>query len=327
MENKSTHRAEVVPVSLKPHTNSDNLSIVEVFGYTVVVRTQDWLGKDKGIYICPDSIVPTDKQGFAFLKREGRDIERIKVKRLRGILSMGLLIPCPDDAQIGEDYAEQLGITRYEPEMKLITGENTSAPPIVTFKYDVDTIYRYNHLFNVGEPVYISEKIHGANARYTFSNGKMYCGSRSLWKLEYEHNLWWKVYYNTPAIKTFCEAHPDYVLYGEVYGPQVQDMPYGKSCPTFAAFDILHQGKWLNTHDFLFLCKLFEVPTVPKIAIDFPFDFDKIKEMANGPSTIEGANHCREGVVVRPMIERSDPRLGRLVLKAVGEDYYNRKEK
>jgi len=38
----STHRVEVVPVSLEKHPNADALSVVRVFGYSVCVRTEDW---------------------------------------------------------------------------------------------------------------------------------------------------------------------------------------------------------------------------------------------------------------------------------------------
>ena len=48
-----------------------------------------------------------------------------------------------------------------------------------------------------------------------------------------------------------------------------------------------------------------------------------IEKMANGASVL-GRYHCREGVVVRPLVERSDDRLGRVHLKLVGTDYLER---
>ena len=69
----SQHTAEVVPVVLNRVENSDNLSWVQVFGWTVVCRTEDWIGKDRGVYIPPDEIVKTDKPEFAFLNKEAKD--------------------------------------------------------------------------------------------------------------------------------------------------------------------------------------------------------------------------------------------------------------
>ena len=87
----SDHRCEVVPVVLEKHPNADSLSVVKVFdGYTVCVRTADWEGVDKGVYIPPDSVVP-DTEQFKFL--EGH--LRIKAKKLRGINSYGMLVPVP----------------------------------------------------------------------------------------------------------------------------------------------------------------------------------------------------------------------------------------
>ena len=54
----STFRCDVVPVTLEPHPNADSLSLVRVGGYTVCVRTADWEGVDRGVYIPPDSVVP-----------------------------------------------------------------------------------------------------------------------------------------------------------------------------------------------------------------------------------------------------------------------------
>src|SRR3990170_4514689 len=106
----STHVAEVVSVVLEAHPNADALSIVRVHSaYTVVVRTQDWVGVDKGVYIVPDSVVP-DSEGFSFLNGK----RRIKVKRLRGIISQGLLVPAPEGSNIGDDVSELIGISHYE---------------------------------------------------------------------------------------------------------------------------------------------------------------------------------------------------------------------
>jgi hypothetical protein len=64
-----------------------------------------------GAYIQPDSVVDTTRPELALLAQP----ERIKVRRLRGVVSMGLLIAAPEGAQEGDDVAAQLGVTRYEP--------------------------------------------------------------------------------------------------------------------------------------------------------------------------------------------------------------------
>ena len=53
----------------------------------------------------------------------------------------------------------------------------------------------------------------------------------------------------------------------------------------------------------------------------------ELRSLAEGPSTVPGANHVREGIVIKPVIERWDERIGRVILKLHGEGYLTRKEK
>jgi hypothetical protein len=48
---------------------------------------------------------------------------------------------------------------------------------------------------------------------------------------------------------------------------------------------------------------------------------EKIKELADGETTLGNSDHIREGVVVKPVNERIDPKIGRAVLKYIGTEY------
>src|SRR5690349_21772622 len=110
----STFKVEVVPVKLEKHPNADALSLVTVFdAYVLCVRTADWEGVTQAAYLPPDSVVPNTEE-YAFL--EGKT--RIKAKKLRGIVSQGMLVPAPEGSSIGDDVAEALKITHYEPEVQ-----------------------------------------------------------------------------------------------------------------------------------------------------------------------------------------------------------------
>lgn len=316
----SAFAVEVVPVTLETHPNADSLSIVRVYGYTVCVRSADWQGVQRGAYIPPDSVVP-DSPAFEFLNGH----RRIRAKRLRGIVSMGLLVPAPDGAVLGDDVAELLGVVHYEPAM--LPGcretEDAKAPGGYHPSYDVESLRRYAALFTPGEVVWISEKIHGANARYVFEGGEMHAGSRTRWKKRDERSVWWQALEATPPLAAFCEAHPGVTVYGEVYG-QVQDLRYGvERGVRFAAFDVLTaDGAWVDPEDAHGLLTSHGVPWVPTLPVQ-TFDLARIETLANGPSLLCAA-HCREGVVVRPIAERRDDRLGRVHLKMVGTDYLER---
>lgn len=317
----STHKVEVVPVVLKPHPNADKLAIVEVFGYTVCVDKTQWRDGQLGAYIPPDSIVDSTRPEFAWLAGH----ERIRVKKLRGVVSMGLLVPAPDGMTIGDDAAETLGVTHYNPPEPVQTGgEAGRAPSGYAPCYDVESARRYSHIFVPGEPVWVTEKIHGASARYVCRDGQMFCGSRTEWKREAEHIAWWKVLRDTPAIEAFCRAHPGVVVYGEIYG-QVQDLKYGvTSGARFACFDLLDGTRWLDPLEARDVAGPFDVPFVPIISAPVPWDYASISALAEGPSLVAGADHVREGCVVKPMNERTHPEVGRVNLKLVGNGYLER---
>ena len=187
----SDHSCPVIEVVLNDHPNADALSIVKVGGYQCVVRTADWQNGYLAVYIPPDSIVPFEEP-FKFL---GEDHLRVKARKLRGEISFGLLVPAPDGAKIDDDMAGALGVVHYEPATPTsMGGDNVSAPPGVYPKYDVENFKspKYNSIIKPGELVVITEKIHGANARFVCVDGIMYAGSRSNWKKYNPTNLWWK---------------------------------------------------------------------------------------------------------------------------------------
>lgn len=324
----STHKVEVIQVHPEKHPNADTLSVVRAFGYSVVVRTDDWKDGDLGAYVPPDSLVDTARPEFAFLAPQARQDGkvRIRAKKLRGIQSFGLLAKPPAGSKIGDDVAATLGVEHWEPEPQNCStyANKIQAPEILERlpRYDIDALRRYADVFRTGEPVMVTEKIHGANSRYAFVDGKMYCGSRSEWKEENESCLLWKSLRATPALQKFCETHPNWVVYGECYGA-VQNLRYGhhNGEVSFAAFDVLDpDGCYLHAWDARSLLANHDVPMVPLI-IGMPFNFETICSLAEGQSLIPGANHIREGCVVKPIQERWHVAIGRVQLKVVGAGY------
>lgn len=321
----STHRAEVVPVTLEPHPNADTLSIVRVFaGYTVCVRTADWLGREAGAYLPPDSVVDTSRAEFAFLADGPTTRKRIKVKKLRGVPSMGLLVPAPTGLAIGDDAAPALGVEHYEPPQPVSTGgEAAPAPRGYRPRYDVESLRRYAGVLVPGEPLWVTEKIHGANGRWCYSDGELHAGSRTEWKVERDDIIWWKAIRECEALAEWCRHNPEWTAYGEVYG-QVQDLKYGvKAGVRVAVFDLLGpDGQWLAPREALAAAP--ELPWVPTLHAERPATLEELLALAEGPSRIDFADHVREGCVVRPMAERTDPSIGRVCLKIVGNGYMER---
>ena len=314
-----THKVEIVRVQVENHPNADRLDVVRIFGFTCCVAKGSFQDGQLAAYIQPDSVVDSTRPEFEFLAGH----ERIKVKKLRGVVSMGVLMPAPEGAQEGDDLAEYFGVTHYEPPIPGERVGEVEGGPVGIYapKYDVESMYRYKSLFVEGEPVLATEKLHGGNARYVFApnENRMYCGSRGEWKAPNDSDMWWKALKANPWIEVFCRANPGDVLYGEVFG-NVQSLKYGAGPGEvfFRAFDVLRNGVWREWDDWT--PSLSPDCLVP-VVFGGGFNFESLVKLSDGISLIPGADHIREGIVVRPIPERTDPHQGRVHLKLVSSNY------
>lgn len=330
----STHRVDVVQLGpVVKHPNADTLGLVTIKGYTCIVRLTDFKEGDLAVYIEPDYVVP-DWPEFAFLKGKNR----IKTMRLRQVWSQGLLIPVPavlGDVKPGDDVMERLSIVRYESPIDSAGDAERPCDVLAHLpKYDVENWRggtadppagsgrKWKDLFVAGEIVYVTEKIHGANARYAFREGRMWCGSRTQWK-KGPGGLWWMALEQQPWIEAWCRKYPELVLFGEVYG-QVQDLRYDSKPGQvyFRAFDVaLRDGSWVAACD---MRTYFDDPVTQCVPFVYegPYDAAKIEELSMMDSTL--AKHLAEGIVIKPAVERTDIELGRVVLKIVSNRYMER---
>jgi RNA ligase (TIGR02306 family) len=331
LEEKSTHRTEVVKVHLEKHPEADTLSIVKVFdGYIVIVRTDDFEEGQLGAYIVPDSVVPTDRPEFSFLAKDPDNPKpyRIRVVRLRGIYSMGLLISAPLGSKEGDDVSSLLGITRYEPPITFSgrEGESESPPSGMCPDYNIEDMRRYSYVFKEWEEVSISEKIHGASVRYTYDDvlDKMYASAHHRWKKVSSNVLCWKALTNHPEVEIFCKQYPHLCVYAEVYG-YVQELRYGfsKGEVRIAVYDIRDKtnGNWLDVDMSRDIGK--DLPWVPLVS-RCNFDKQLILDYAEGNSLVPGADNIREGIVVKPIHERTHIDIGRVNLKVVSNSYLDK---
>lgn len=315
---KSTHQVEVVEiVEVLPHPNADKLGVVNIHGFTCCVGLGQYKAGDLAAYVQPDSVVDTSRPEFSFLG----DRSRIRVKKLRGVISQGLLVPAPPGAVAGDDVAAALGVTRYDPPENMVMGGDTERPPAGYHPaYDVENYYRYNDVLGAGEHVIATEKIHGANGRWLYDGERMWAGSRTTWKKEGPAIAWWKALSQNPSVEAFCREHPGMTVYGEVYG-RVQDLRYGKPDNEFgiAVFDVLRGEEWVDMEEVLSSGWNAALPWAPTV-FSGAWSQD-IVAMADGQSLVPGAGHIREGIVVKPMKERTSPEIGRVQLKIVSNAY------
>ncbi len=330
----SEFHVEVVEVGLvEKHPNADTLGITHVHAYPVIVRLDEFKPGDKAVYIPVDSVVPADDPRWAWLDGHCR----IKAKRLRGVFSMGLLTKADPSWSVGQNVVEELRITKYEPPEPMSTsGEDESPPPGAPPMYtDIEGLRRYPDILREGEMVAITEKLHGANLRAFMFENALHMGSHRNWKRRVPENplqvktpIWWLLA-ERMKLESKLREFPQYAhiaWYGEVYG-QVQDLRYGTSkgelcLAVFDALD-LRTRAYLDWEDYERIREEIGLPRVPLLYVG-PWKPDLVK-LAEGPTTVPGADHVREGIVIRPLKEHFDDRVGRVVVKYHGEGYLTRK--
>lgn len=316
--------------SVQAHPNADRLDLVTVKAWQCIVPRGSRKPGELITYIPPDSVLPpslSDALGVTKYLSKGR----VRANRLRGEPSFGVIM----DAQGPEGFnaAESLGITKWEPPIRLTSGVSGGQPSCEIPEFprytDIENLRNYPDILDPGEEVVLTEKIHGTNSRigfYTDAESGLLVrtmGSKRV-NRQYEegttYHLPWTLKSVANLMASLVQDHKQAVLYGEIYGA-VQWLKYGlPNGLGYAAFDLMLDNQYLDYDKFRVLMLKFEVPMVPSIRRG-PFDMGMVKFCASGPSQVEGADNIREGVVIRPVLERSHPKIGRVCLKYVSDEY------
>lgn len=347
--------AEVVRITqVLPHPNADRLEIIrfEMKGigettYEVVSQKGQFSVGDLATYFSVDCLLPTSHPDFAFLLTRldgaGKDYYRLKAARLRGVFSQGLLVPAPTGMDFGAAAAEHYGVSYYrrpEPGEPQEPGKprkvKTQPMPI----YGVDSLKKVPRLFEEGEWVMVTEKIHGTNFRFGWVRKKLF-GIPFGWKFVvgshrvikegdgnhfYGEDLWTQyAEKNNLAEKT--KDYKGWAFYGELYGhtysgQKIQDLTYGyrpEDGPQMMIFDIRSpNGKWTRYFEREVIAADCGFVTVPEV-YSGPYPAEGVAAMAEGQSLIFH-KQIREGVVVE---SQEGPRRK---AKYVGQGYLLRKE-
>lgn len=352
----STFTVTVVRVVIEPHGNADALEIARVGDYRSVVRKDQFRSGDLVAYVPEQAIVPDavlDELGLRG-KLSGKDSNRVKAIKLRGVLSQGIVYPARPAWSEGQDVAAELGIVKWEPPVPThMSGQVYGAGPDRCVKYDIENVKAFPDALQDGEPVVFTEKIHGTWCQLglvpdaaagahdpLIVSSKGLAGKGLAFVVDAPDNAT-NLYLRVARALDFpararaafaaelADGRPVFVL-GEVFGAGVQDLSYGARTDQdrslgFRVFDIyvgwIGQGGYLSDAELEAACAALQLPRVP-VLYRGPFSRGVMQEHTDGKETVSGkALHVREGVVIRPQVERHLPELGRVQLKSVSEKY------
>ncbi|MFE9775430.1 RNA ligase (ATP) [Streptomyces sp. NPDC005931] len=348
----STLRVTAEVLTVHEHPNADALELAQVGLYRAVVAKGAYRTGEAAVYIPEQAVLPAaliEELGLTG-RLAGANRDRVKAVRLRGELSQGIV--CRPDAlagvdlvraaEDGADFAELLGITKWVPPVPpTMDGDVESAPDLLPW-VDIENIQRYPEIFDPGEPVVLTEKLHGSACLLTYlaDEGRVYVsskgfGSRSLALKEDPRNLYWRAVRGHGVAQVAAELAERLGarrvgVFGEVFGAGVQDLTYGadgrRDTLGYAVFDVSAEidgrVRWLDAAELL----NGQLPLVPQL-FEGPYDSERVLELATGRETVSGRDlHLREGVVIRPAVERHSPVTGgRAIAKAVSPAYLTRK--
>ncbi|MFE6715220.1 RNA ligase (ATP) [Streptomyces sp. NPDC057695] len=349
----STLRVTAEVLTVHPHPNADALELAQVGLYRAVVAKGAYRTGEAAVYIPEQAVLPAaliEELGLTG-RLAGGQADRVKAVRLRGELSQGIVcrpgalaeVDLAGAAAEGTDFAEVLGITKWVPPIPPTMNGDVEVAPDLLHWVDIENLQRYPEVFEPGERVVLTEKLHGTACLLTYlaeedrvqvsSKG---FGSKGLALREDPRNLYWRAVHGhgLPAVAERLAKRLGarrVGLFGEVYGSGVQDLAYGADARSetvgYALFDVSAeidgQVVWLDPAEVL---EAGEVPLVPRLYTG-PYDLDTVLVHASGRETVSGREaHLREGVVIRPATERYSPVLGgRAIAKAVSPAYLTRK--
>lgn len=367
----SDWHCQVVEIEkIEKHPDANNLSVATVLGnYPVIFKTGDYQVGQLVSYICIDSVVPStaqfhfmspvsrteDGQILGFKYPVGLVPERyriVKAKKIRGIFSMGLLMPAPENFNVGDSIVDFFNLTKCEEEE-----EEASDPTLKKNKartqnekrpegwnipyYDISSIRKYLQCISPDEEIVLHEKIHGANGAFCHDGQSLWCKSRNFFKREIieftdgdgiPHKVdstdqWW-VIARRLDLKNKLSKYPGVALFGEVYG-QVKNFPYdtkvieGERISHIRFFDAYNTKimRYLDHDDFVLICQDLDLDMAPQLYRGPWLGKEKMFPYAEGKTTL-GGRHIIEGFVIKTVKERFDPQLhSRMILKLVGEGY------
>ncbi|MFA5024186.1 MAG: RNA ligase family protein [Patescibacteria group bacterium] len=286
---------------------------------------------------------------------------RIRCTKIRSVFSEGLCLSPKDwldSSKIteGNDVTEVLGIKKYEPpapgaRLGGVKGINHNYQNDNFKRYtDIENIKKYTRELQIGEEVVVTKKLHGTNSRFgyvlrpekSFSRWEKIkrffgwdvpireelVGSHNTIRKknkQYISDVYWKVndrYKLTSIAKQLQFGMADVIIFGEIIGPRVQEgYSYGiqEGQHEVRIFDIMVNGKYVDWDCLRVCCKEFNLPMVESVYRG-PWDLDVVK-LASGIDEYDGKKFVREGIVIKPTIERPDKHFNRAIYKSISPEF------
>ena len=311
---------------LDPIPAADAIERATVLGWQLVVKKGEFKEGDLCVYVEIDALLP-DKPVFEFMKARGM---RVRTIRLRGQISQGIcfplsILPISIHVEEGLDLTEDLEIEKYEPPIPAsLSGIMKAGFPSYIPKTDETRVQVLQELLDklAGETCYVSEKLDGSSVTYFVKDGVFGVCSRNLELIETPDNTLWKLARELQIEEKLTALKANYALQGEVIGEGVQGNKYkfkGQRVYFFSVFNI-DAYRFLNYEIFVEMIKELGLVCAPILESNYKLsnDIEELVNKAIGKSVLYNVD--REGIVIRPITERTDMN-GRVSFKAINPEF------
>jgi RNA ligase (TIGR02306 family) len=343
---------------IKPIEGADNIEQGVIGGWNCIIKKGQYNVDDLVVVATTDAVIPvkiSDAMNVTNYLRKG---QRVRTVKLRGVYSECLIIPIgyvPEKYRYeGSDCMELLEIFKYEPpvvQIQLASGKKVRYQnnPAFTVYYKFPNLKNVKDMFNDGDLVQITRKLHGTNARYGivkklklsfWDKVKKFFGLADEW-IDYEyvygsHNVEKgsdsQGFYSTDVWRTVADQYhfkqilwdiakswgsigSGIVMYGEIYGAGIQKgYDYGLKNMEFAAFDFVLDGEYMTVDFVEHTCNVYSIPHVP-VLYDGWWS-QEIQDSFVFNNNIEGTKVPHEGIVVKSVSGRREK-----IAKVINPDY------
>jgi RNA ligase (TIGR02306 family) len=355
----SEFKVEVKKVdSVTQHPNADRLDMVVVGGITCISNKLEdgsprYKAGDYVVFIPESAVIPeyllkrlgfwNDEKAKGMLS--GSRGDRVKPAKLRGVISEGVIFGVDTGAKPSvsgrvvvnskentsietepyADISESLGITKYEPPIPTQMNGKIKDNHQYAWKFDVENGFKdklHEQLFNVGDYVVITEKLHGTFCGIVITredqgslgfgpDNNILISSKGLLRLglfleNTEENRNSNLYvrkvlehlsdegsYLNFLVNNLDKMNGTHAyLFGEIFGTGVQDLKYGLVEPELRFFVEIWEKCYENEDLVMFPCR----DTVP-VLYRGEWSPSLIEKYISGQDSINGVN-IREGIVV-----------------------------
>jgi len=307
---------------IEPIEGADKIELAHVLGWQCVVNKGQFKEMDLAVYFEVDSFLPIRPE-FEFMRSSSfkkSDIMgegfKLRTMKFRGQISQGLLLPIslfpeiPEEAELGQDVSEMLGVRKWEIEEKATTGGTV----IGELPYDIPhtdetRVQAEPELINAfaGLEYYISTKMDGSSHSVGIDENGFHVtghnfeykddGSSSFYELVKKLNL-------KEKLQRFAEKEylDTITIQGELCAPGIQKNRLKLSRPEWYVFTIRENGKRVGLKRMQDVCEELDLTTVPieEVGMDLPSKYHTVEELLERADGEYPNGGKKEGIVIRP---------------------------